>query len=132
MAGDAEPKYLQPQFLDKLHVEPLPVAGDWKLLARFRYVTMVETKPKVITVPPGFVTDFASIPRPLRMIYEAWGSYGWAAVVHDYLCSVDKKRRRYNDKVLIEAMAVSNVPVRRQRIFWTGVRTWAFLSLQWG
>ena len=31
-----------------------------------------------------FMTDFASIPRPLWSILPQWGRYGNAAVVHDF------------------------------------------------
>ena len=38
-----------------------------------------------VTVPVGFRTDFASIPRPFRNIFSPTGRYGKAAVCHDYL-----------------------------------------------
>jgi hypothetical protein len=44
-----------------------------------------ETEFGVITIPAGFVTDFASIPRFLWSIYPPTGRYQEAAVVHDWL-----------------------------------------------
>lgn len=38
-----------------------------------------------IRVPRGFETDGASVPQWLRWLLPRWGSYGEAAVVHDYL-----------------------------------------------
>lgn len=38
-----------------------------------------------VTVPKGFVTDGASVPRALWMFVPSWGRYSRAAVVHDYL-----------------------------------------------
>lgn len=38
-----------------------------------------------VTVPMGFVTDFASIPRALWSLLPPAGSYAPAAVVHDFL-----------------------------------------------
>ena len=38
-----------------------------------------------VSVPAGFVTDFASIPRGLWTALPRDGDYVWAAVVHDYL-----------------------------------------------
>ena len=39
----------------------------------------------VITVPAGFVTDFASTPRAIWAILPPTGRYQLAAVVHDFL-----------------------------------------------
>ena len=39
-----------------------------------------------IIVPQGFVTDFASIPRPLWALWPRSGRWNPAAVVHDYEC----------------------------------------------
>lgn len=39
-----------------------------------------------VTVPRGFMTDGASVPKKLKCILPAWGTYGQAAVLHDFLC----------------------------------------------
>lgn len=39
-----------------------------------------------ITVPAGFSTDFASVPKLAQAIYPPMGYYGNAAVLHDWLC----------------------------------------------
>ena len=39
-----------------------------------------------ITVPSGFVTDFASIPRPLWVLWPKSGSWNLSAVLHDFEC----------------------------------------------
>jgi len=41
---------------------------------------------KVIRVPVGYRTDFASIPRLFWRILPPAGRYGKAAVIHDWLC----------------------------------------------
>lgn len=38
-----------------------------------------------LRVPAGFVTDFASIPRPLKWLFPDSINYGRAALVHDQL-----------------------------------------------
>jgi uncharacterized protein DUF1353 len=40
---------------------------------------------KSVTVPMGFVTDLASVPRIFWSILQPDGLYAYAAVVHDYL-----------------------------------------------
>jgi hypothetical protein len=41
--------------------------------------------PKTFTVPIGFVTDFATVPRALRWLILPYGAYTRAAVLHDWL-----------------------------------------------
>lgn len=41
-----------------------------------------------ITVPEGFITDFASIPPPARVLINPVGKIRTAALVHDYLYSL--------------------------------------------
>lgn len=38
-----------------------------------------------VTVPPGFRTDLASVPRQVWRLYPKFGRWTGAAVVHDYL-----------------------------------------------
>ena len=38
-----------------------------------------------MTVPPGFVTDGATVPRPLWWLFPPVGRYFLAAALHDYL-----------------------------------------------
>lgn len=58
---------------------------SWILLAPFAVRVVIGGVEYFISVPEGFVTDFASVPRiPLAfMLFGGIGDY--AAVVHDYL-----------------------------------------------
>lgn len=59
---------------------------------------------EVVTVPAGFVTDFASVPR-LPLVYWLMGNVARRpAVVHDFLYSSGRYEREVADKVLLEAM----------------------------
>lgn len=53
------------------------------LTAAFRYVSEVGT----ITVPLGFISDGASIPRIFWNILSPFGEYFEAALIHDFLYS---------------------------------------------
>jgi len=59
---------------------------DWRLKKELAYRT---EKGETSTVRAGFVFDFASIPRPIQIIYPAAGDgnncYGVAALFHDWL-----------------------------------------------
>jgi Protein of unknown function (DUF1353) len=47
---------------------------------------LLDTDPsEVATAPPGFKTDFASVPRPFWFWIAPWGRHGRAAIVHDFL-----------------------------------------------
>jgi hypothetical protein len=41
-----------------------------------------------ITAPSGFVTNFASVPRPFWVLWPQSGAWNPATVIHDYECRV--------------------------------------------
>ncbi len=53
-----------------------------------------------VTVPQGFVTDFASIPRVFWSALRPDGEYAYAAVVHDYLYWTQTRSREEADNIL--------------------------------
>ncbi len=57
-----------------------------------------------VTVPTGFVTDFASIPRIFWSALRPDGEYAYAAVVHDYLYWTQTRSRDEADHILKMAM----------------------------
>ena len=76
-----------------------------------------------ITVPRGFVTDFASIPQAFWSAdLSPNGRYSKAAIVHDYLYWAQPCSREQADNLLDIAMQESNVGYfQRTTIYW-GVR----------
>jgi hypothetical protein len=75
-----------------------------------------------VTVPAGFVTDFASVPRPLWPIFPPAGAWCEAAVVHDYLYSSKACSRFLADALFRECMAHCGVPVWRRMLMYYAVR----------
>jgi hypothetical protein len=67
-----------------------------------------------VKVPPGFVTDLASIPPPLFPILRADGEYAQAAIVHDYLYWTQRTTRAHADEVF--RIAMRDLEVRRVEI----------------
>lgn len=59
---------------------------------------------KPVTVPTGFVTDFASIPRIFWSALRPDGEYAFAAVIHDYLYWIQDRSRDEADAILRLAM----------------------------
>jgi hypothetical protein len=70
----------------------------FKFTAPFRYDSRIGW----ITVPAGFLTDGASIPRIFWSIFSPTGSYFEAAVIHDYLYS--KASNWYIDRAMADTI----------------------------
>lgn len=88
----------------------------------------------VITVPVGFLTDFASVPWFLTRWFKPDGPWAKAAVIHDYmLVRIDSTKMTHTrvvaDSIFYEAMLVSNVGPILSYLFYMMVRTWSILSL---
>lgn len=95
--------------------------GVWTLTNPLIYQSVVAQK--VITVPTGFVTDYASVPRIAPIAYALCGGTSVeASVVHDFLYTSHIVDREMADAVLREASAASGVPAWRRNIMWLGVR----------
>ena len=67
------------------------------------------------TVPTGYKTDFASVPRFFWRLYPPTGVYMHAAVLHDWLC--DTKILGYKETHLMfdMAMTATGVPDRTRK-----------------
>lgn len=57
-----------------------------------------------VTVPTGFVTDFASIPQLFWSLLRPDGEYAHAAVIHDYLYWSQTRSREEADSIFKAAM----------------------------
>jgi len=77
---------------------------------------------RTITVPVGFETDFASIPR-LPFAYALLGSTATAsAVIHDYLVGRSEVPWIKAAQVFLEAMEVEGISWWRRRMMYLGLR----------
>jgi hypothetical protein len=65
------------------------VDGGWRLHAPLVYYS--DVLGRTVTVPTGYVTDLASVPRLFRFIVPVANAKNRrAAVVHDYLCTAPR------------------------------------------
>ena len=64
-----------------------------------------------VTVPTGFVTDLASIPRVFWSLLRPDGDYVYAAIVHDFLYWTQTTSRAAADTVLKIGMRDFDVPL---------------------
>ena len=81
-----------------------------------------------VIVPRGFVTDLASIPRPLRGLLDVTGPSRAPAVLHDYLYCFQRDAagtpvtRRWADDLFRIALAGAGVSLVTRSLYWSGVR----------
>lgn len=112
-------------FKNNLKVELINNEGrKWKVLEDFVYE---DDKFGTITVPAGFETDFASVPR-IPVVFELVGDKGHAAAtIHDYLYTVGTIDRKDVDGILLRALRATNVGKVRSYLMYGGVRCFGWL-----
>ena len=117
-------------FSGDVHVSPIPPTGKrWTVERPFSY----EAKRETFTVPAGFTTDFASVPRVFTWLLPRYGTWTQAAILHDYLWSIsgDGRIDKYDaDGIFNRSMRELGVPYLRRWIMWTAVR-WAAGPRTW-
>ena len=117
-------------FSGEVHVSPdLPEGKRWKVEKAFSYTG----KHECFTVPAGFMTDFASVPRVFTWLLPRYGRWTQAAILHDYLWSLAGEGRisKFDaDGIFNRAMRELGVPYLRRWIMWTAVR-WAAGPKTW-
>jgi hypothetical protein len=94
--------------------------GTWMLLAPLKYCS--DELYQLITVPAGFITDFASVPRiPVAFLLTADAGHA-AAVIHDWAYTTHFVSRAKSDALFREALRSSGEPAWRVWLMWLGVR----------
>lgn len=94
---------MQVQYLSPLVVER--VEQGWRLYSEFR----VNVDGEAITIPAGYFTDFASVPRLPLAYYLAGGRGVRAATLHDYLYE-KRHPRDWADSVFYHALLAEGEP----------------------
>lgn len=117
-------------FTKPLIVEVFDNGRKFKVVEPFTYYRENNEK-EVLTVPAGFETDFASIPRIFWNIYPPTGggtrrtSYGKCAVLHDAAYQFGWYSRKECDKLFLEAMEAIGVGKFTRYLFYYCVRLFA-------
>ena len=102
----------------------------WRVTQNFRYYFDDPTHNTYVEVPVGYLTDGASVPRFFWDLLPPWGSYGQAAVLHDFLCenlycmkdNVKTALTRVQaDDALKDAMVALNVPRWKRNVIFLSV-----------
>ena len=116
------------------HASPVAPANDFRvpafrpftdrhrqyvLVEAFKYYPPQGTDP--IVVPAGFVTDFASIPGPLTVVFGP-SRHDLPALVHDYLYWRQSCTREQADEVFSVALSLVGVSKARRLMIQAGLR----------
>ncbi len=116
------------RFTKILTLSPLPDGRSWVLREDFGYAVGAENSDDIIDVPAGFITDLASMPRPLWSILPRWGRYGNAAIIHDWLYWQQSRSRAESDRIFREAMRVLGVSKPKELLIYYGVRLVGYIG----
>lgn len=114
------------KFTNPLIVEYID-GTNWKLHEEFSYYLSADESAS-IHVPKGFMTDFASVPKILKVFAKDSEIFCKASILHDYLYSGSgnengyKYTREESDKIYRDAMQVFGMTASRSYIFYKGVR----------
>lgn len=95
----------------------------FRLVHYFRYISSCGT----VTVPTGFVTDGASIPRAFWNLFSPFDEYFGAALIHDFLYSKRSDmhfmvERWMADEIFKEAMWNIGLPWYKRETIYRAVR----------
>lgn len=109
----------------------------YRVLKSFRFYRSAEDRATWGYVPAGFLTDGASVPRPLWWLVPPWGAYGQAATLHDILCETKTLfhneipvtiTRKEADTIFLEAMKATGVSWVTRTAMYGAVRAWSIFG----
>ena len=110
---------MPPKFLTPLRLTLVPGRDDrWVLTDKLCYYSALLKR--IVSVPAGFETDLASVPRLPLAYLLAGNTAHQAAVVHDWL--IHQIPWKQAADVFAEAMEASGVPAWRRGLMWAAVR----------
>ena len=124
-------------FKTPLVVEVLPSGKTFKL--HFSFVYLWKREHIEIQVRAGFVTDFASIPRIVRIFISKLGRYNKAAVIHDAMYQDNYETlntctrhcpftRKDADLIFLDAMKDGGTKKWKATAMYLAVRAFAWLA----
>ena len=92
--------------------------NEWVVESELAYLHEGER----ISVPKGFITDLASIPKIFRNVLNVNGKSRKPAVLHDYLYCSKIFERSVADYIFYKALVSEVMNAIIARTYWAGVR----------
>ena len=105
-------------FTEALVIKQLP-AYRWQLFLGFSFISKTGLEVKI---PKGFITDLASVPRPLWWFISPAGKHSQACVIHDYMYDNALFTKETADKLFFEALQELGVPSVRAWVMYFAVK----------
>lgn len=96
----------------------------WEVEEDYKVVVLENT----IEIPKGFISDLASIPRVMWVVFPPFGRYTEASVVHDYLYSTSEMSRKECDQVFLALMLQNNVGPFTAKTMYYAVRLFGWMN----
>lgn len=128
-AAEAAPASVGPQMESARDIQGVPHLGAFADMDFFYLLSRISWRPrevgdlfKPVDVPPGFVTDLASVPGVFWSIASPQGRHGVAAIVHDWLYWHQDRTRAEADLVFARIMRDLNVSTFKRWVFYYAVR----------
>ncbi|EDQ6553546.1 DUF1353 domain-containing protein [Salmonella enterica subsp. enterica] len=94
---------------------------NWRVHEPFEFY-LSDDNSDIISVPAGFVTDLASVPRIFWALLPPDGKYAKAAIIHDYLYDNALRTKKEADKIFLDGMTVLGVPKWKCTLMYWAVR----------
>ena len=113
-------------FTEYLYVKKIS-SRKWEVTRAFDYHVGKEGSGEVVSIPKGFITDFASSPRITWIFFPPDGKYTQAAVLHDYLIKTKQYSRTKTNKIFLEAMEVLGVPLWKRLMMYWSCQVWTYI-----
>lgn len=99
---------------------------NWRVVHSIAYHTNVNS----VTVPAGFITDLASVPRIFWAVFPPFGKYTRAATLHDWLYRSSVTSRAVADAIFLEAMEADGVSFATRAILYSAVRLFGWAAFK--
>lgn len=109
----------------------------WQVTEAFRYYFDDASLNTYVEVPVGYLSDGASVPRIFWGLLPAWGAYGQAAVLHDYLCEHLTQikngqtvtiTRKQADDAFKDACVALDVPRWKRNIMFIAIAVYVYVK----
>ncbi|EBC1279463.1 DUF1353 domain-containing protein [Salmonella enterica] len=93
----------------------------WRVYAFFEFY-LSDDDSGIISVPSGFITDLASVPRIFLTLLFPDGKYAKATIIHDYLYDNALRTKKEADLIFLDGMTVLDVPKWKRIVIYLAVR----------
>ncbi|EAA7874378.1 DUF1353 domain-containing protein [Salmonella enterica subsp. enterica serovar Weltevreden] len=93
----------------------------WRVYEPFEFYLSDDIS-DIISVPAGFITDFATIPRIFWTFMPPDGKYSKTAIIHNWIYDNALRTKKEADLILLDRMTVLGVPKWKRIVMHLAVR----------